>query len=335
MKRILFIGTGGTIASEDTGEGLAPKLSADQLLSCIPRVRELCDVECIELMRLESTNITPADWLKIAQCIESHYDAYDGFVVSHGTDTMAYTAAALSYLVQRSKKPVVLTGAQYPIGMDVTDSRKNLMDAFTYACDERACGVSIVFDGHVILGTRAKKVRSMSFAAFESINHPDLAAIRNGHVVHFTTLGYRGRAKFSHALNPSIGLIKLIPGCDAGMLSYALDRYDAVIIESFGAGGLPEDQDNSFRATVQHGIENGKLIVIATQVQNEGSNLAINHVGHALKQQGIIETYDMTTEAAVAKLMWIMSETHDPNRVHERFYISISNDIFKLQTEHF
>ena len=332
-KRILLIGTGGTIASEKTDDGLTPALGSDQLLRCIPRVAELCDTKCIELMCVESTNITPSDWLAIARCIETHYDAFDGFVVSHGTDTMAYTAAALSYLVRHSKKPIVLTGAQKPIGMDGTDAKQNLLDAFTYACDDRASGVSVVFGGKAILGTRARKVRSMSLSAFASINYPELAALQNGHVQHFITLGCRGRAKFSHALNSRVGLIKLIPGCDAELLSCMLERFDAVIIESFGAGGLPEDPEDSFRNAVRHGVESGKVIVLTTQVPNEGVNLSVNHVGHALKQLGIIEARDMTTEAAVAKLMWILGETRDPARVRARFYTPVSNDILPIEAE--
>ena len=333
MKRILLIGTGGTIASEKTDDGLTPVLGSAQLLRCIPRVAELCDAECFELMCVESTNITPSDWLAVARCIETHYDAFDGFVVSHGTDTMAYTAAALSYLVQCSKKPVVLTGAQKPIGTDGTDAKRNLLDAFTYACDDRASGVSVVFDGKAILGTRARKVRSMSLSAFASINFPELAVLQNEQVQHFVTLGYRGRAKFSHALNSRVGLIKLIPGCDAELLSCMLERFDALIIESYGAGGLPEDPEDSFRHAVRRGVENGKAIVLTTQVPNEGINLSVNHVGHALRQLGIIEAYDMTTEAAVAKLMWILGETRDPARVRAQFLAPVCNDIVPADAE--
>ena len=333
MKRILLIGTGGTIASETTDEGLSPTLGSDHLLRCIPRVSELCQADCLELMRLESTNITPSEWLDIARCIEQNYDGCDGFVISHGTDTMAYTAAALSYLVQNSGKPIVLTGAQKPIGMEGTDSIQNLSDAFTYVCDDRASGVTIVFNGSVILGTRARKVCTKSFSAFASINYPELASLRDGRVQHSITLGYRGRAEFSHSLNDSVGLVKLIPGGDARILSFALDQFDAVIVESFGLGGLPEKTESGFLQAIDHGVENGKVIVIMTQVQNEGSDLSVNHVGHALKRKGVIEAFDMTTEAAVAKLMWIMAETHDPARVRARFYSPISNDILPVEAE--
>ena len=113
-------------------------LDSEDLLNFIPEVRTFCNVNCIQLMNLDSTNMTPYHWLKISECIYSHYDQYDGFVISHGTDTMAYTAAALSYLIQNSPKPIILTGAQKPISMDVTDSKQNLIDSFYYACSKES-----------------------------------------------------------------------------------------------------------------------------------------------------------------------------------------------------
>ena len=179
MKKILLIGTGGTIASELTASGLAPELTTRQLVALVSALTEICEIDCVELLNLDSTNMQPRHWLQIAQCIRQNYDGYDGFVLTHGTDTMAYTAAALSYLIQGSPKPIVLTGAQKPIGFDSTDSKINLMDAFRCAAEDLP-GVSIVFNSRVILGTRAKKTRSKSFQAFSSINYPDLGVLRDG-----------------------------------------------------------------------------------------------------------------------------------------------------------
>lgn len=129
MKKILMIGTGGTIASEMTPEGLTPELNTRQLLDFIPDIGKLCRVDCIQLYNLDSTNICPENWLGVVDTLRKNYDAYDGFVISHGTDTMAYTAAALSYMVQGADKPIILTGAQKPINYDSTDSKLNLTDA--------------------------------------------------------------------------------------------------------------------------------------------------------------------------------------------------------------
>lgn len=245
MKKILMIGTGGTIASEMTPEGLTPELNTHQLLSYLPRIAQLCHVDCIQLYSLDSTSIHPTHWLGTAQAIREHYDDYDGFVISHGTDTMAYTAAALSYLVQDSPKPIILTGAQKPIWFDGTDSKRNLTDAFLYAC--RGCGgVQIVFNGRVILGTRARKTYSKSFRAFSSVNYPDLAVVQDEHLLQYIRCESRPRPLFYDRLDPHVGLLKLIPGTEDALAEFMLDRYDGLIIESFGVGGLPEyDADTS------------------------------------------------------------------------------------------
>ena len=180
MKKILMIATGGTIASKGTADGLAPELTSQDILHYIPSLKDICEVETLQLCNLDSTNISMEHWMMMANAIEEKYEKYDGFVICHGTDTMAYTASALSYLVQHSPKPIVLTGSQKPVDMEITDARANLLDSFIYASSDDACGVQIVFSGKVILGTRARKVRTKSFQAFTSINYPSLAVIQDG-----------------------------------------------------------------------------------------------------------------------------------------------------------
>lgn len=328
MKNILMIGTGGTIASEMTPSGLTPELNSTQLLSFVPRIGEMCHVDCVQLYSLDSTNIRPAHWLGVAGAVRENYDRYDGFVISHGTDTMAYTAAALSYLIQGSPKPIVLTGAQKPIWFDGTDSKRNLTDAFLYAC--RGCGgVQIVFNGKVILGTRARKTCSKSFQAFSSVNYPDLAVVQDEHLLQYMRCACYPSPVFYDALDDKVGLLKLIPGTPAAVLEFMLDRFDGLVIESFGVGGLPEyEGDASYFDIIHRGIARGKLVVMTTQVPNEGSNLAVYHVGGRLKSAlRLLEAYDMTTEAAVAKLMWIMGQTHDFDEAERLFYRPVARDI--------
>lgn len=328
MKNILMIGTGGTIASEMTPSGLTPELNSTQLLSFVPRIGEMCHVDCVQLYSLDSTNIRPAHWLGVARAVQENYARYDGFVISHGTDTMAYTAAALSYLIQGSPKPIVLTGAQKPIWFDGTDSKRNLTDAFLYAC--RGCGgVQIVFNGKVILGTRARKTCSKSFQAFSSVNYPDLAVVQDEHLLQYMRCACYPSPVFYDALDDKVGLLKLIPGTPAAVLEFMLDRFDGLVIESFGVGGLPEyEGDASYFDIIHRGIARGKLVVMTTQVPNEGSNLAVYHVGGRLKSAlRLLEAYDMTTEAAVAKLMWIMGQTHDFDEAERLFYRPVARDI--------
>lgn len=331
MKKVLMLGTGGTIASDHTGSGLAPALSVEQLLQGVPEIFTICDVTCRQLFSIDSTNIEPHHWLTISKAIEESYDDYDGFVISHGTDTMAYTAAALSYLVQYSPKPIVLTGAQKPILFENTDSKANLTDAFRVAVSD-LCGVMIVFNGRVILGTRARKTRTTSFQAFSSINYPVLAVIQESTLLEYIRPASLPRPVFYHKLNPHIGLLKMIPGTDCGLLSYLIEHNDAVIIESYGVGGLPSYQGSGFFDVIRHAILQGKTFVMTTQVQNEGSNLAVYDVGFHLKNSlQLLEAYDMTTEAAVAKLMWIMGQTNDPDEIRRLFCTPISHDLLYLK----
>ncbi len=325
MKRILLIGTGGTIASEMTEGGLTPELTTEQLLSHVPAISGICTVDCIQLLNLDSTNITPDHWRMMARCIRARYEEYDGFVITHGTDTMAYTAAALSYLIQGSPKPVVLTGAQKPIGFDSTDSKVNLMDAFRCGAEDLP-GISIVFNSRVILGTRAKKTRSKSFQAFSSINYPDLGVLRDGVLLRYIRQECGAKPVFYDQLDTKVALLKLVPGVDRGLADYLLERNNALIIESFGVGGLPED--SGLYDCVREAMAAGKTVVLTTQVENEGSDLGVYHVGHALKNDlGVLEAYDMTTEAVVAKLMWILGQTRRREEVARLFYTPVAQDI--------
>lgn len=327
MKRIFLLATGGTIATKPTAQGLVPQLSSRELLDCIPEIAGLCQVETLQLFNLDSTNLQHAHWIAIAQAIRNHYDQFDGFVISHDIDTMAYTAAALSYLIQGSPKPIVLTGAQKPIGFETTDSKQNLRDAFTVAASEMH-GVVLVFNGKVILGTRARKTRSKSFEAFSSINYPFLALVRDGSLIRFIQPEAHEAPVFFDRLNRRVSLIKLIPGMDSTVVSYLLERTDSLIIESFGVGGLPIYQCGDFFEAVQQGLNAGKTVVMTTQVENEGSDLSVYRVGTTIKQNlPILEAYDMTTEAVVAKLMWILGQTTQHDKITELFYTPVACDI--------
>ena len=328
MKKILMIGTGGTIASEMTPEGLTPELNTHQLLSYLPRIAQLCHVDCIQLYSLDSTSIHPAHWLGTAQAIREHYDEYDGFVISHGTDTMAYTAAALSYLVQGSPKPIILTGAQKPIWFDGTDSKRNLTDAFLYAC--RGCGgVQIVFNGKVILGTRARKTRTKSFNAFSSIDYPETAMFRDRRLIQFLQrpADYT-HAVFSTALDPNVFVLRLVPGMRADIIPLLEGRYRALVLESFGVGGLPGGDDGAMFAAVRDWCGAGHLAVFTTQVPHEGSDLAVYEVGRAAKAlPGVLEAHDMTPEATAVKLMWVLGQTTDRAEAEKLFLTPVQWDI--------
>lgn len=323
MKKILLIATGGTIASRKTEDGLVPQLTPEVLLSYVPEAANFCKTDTLQVLNIDSTNIQPQHWLLIAHIIQEHYEVYDGFIVCHGTDTMAYTAAALSYLIQEPDKPIVITGSQRPIDMDVTDAKTNLMDSLRWASAGEP-GVCIVFGGRVIAGTRARKSRSKSYNAFSSINFPELAVIRDNRIVQYIHAQPSKGVKFSAALDTNVSALKLTPGLPAEAFLAVGRLCDGLIIESYGVGGVPEIYNEAL-AELSH---SGKVIVVATQVPHEGSDMAIYQVGHLAKERfSLLETYDMTLESTVTKLMWVLAQTHEPKEVQKLFYCTVNHDI--------
>ena len=323
MKHILLIATGGTIASRHTPEGLAPQITPQELLSYVPDAASLCQIDTVQPLNLDSTNVAPEHWLLLAKLIEEQYDRYDGFVICHGTDTLAYTAAALSYLIQHTRKPIVLTGAQRSIDEDTTDAKVNLMDALRYACAGES-GVCIVFGSHVIAGTRARKSRTKSYNAFTSLNFPDLASIHESRVVRYIPWEDQGAPVFYHRLNTRVFLLKLTPGMDPAAFAAAGKLCDGLFIESYGVGGIPE----VYLEELDKLISQGKTVIMATQVPREGSDLSVYQVGkHVKDRYHLLESYDMTLEATVVKLMWAMGQSDDPESIRKLFCTTVNYDL--------
>lgn len=326
MKNILLLATGGTIASVVGNEGLAPGLSAEDLLHYLPEPSGELHVDAKILMNQDSTNLQPEDWVNIAEAVYKYYDEYDGFVITHGTDTLAYTSSALSYMLQGLNKPVVLTGSQVPISFQKTDARKNVADALRFASEEIG-GVFIVFDGRVILGTRAVKMRTKSYDAFESINHPYVAYVN------------RNEVKYQWKPEPNVGplllntnlctdvfLMKLYPGTKPEIFDCLKGLYKGVIIESFGNGGLPFEGRNLL-PKIKELTEAGTAVVITTQCLEEGEDLLLYEVGHKVAQYNVILSGDMNTEALVAKLMWALGQSDDIDQVKEMIETPVAGDL--------
>ena len=333
MKHILLIATGGTIASRPTEDGLAPQLCAEDILSCVPSLEKLCRISALQLLNIDSTNMAPDHWLTIAECVKENYFRYDGFVITHGTDTMSYTACALSYLIQNSAKPIVLTGSQKSIYDQETDARRNLYDAFLAAQDDSLFGVMLVFDGRVISGTRARKTRTKSMNAFSSIDYPELALLREGKILHYIRQQRpAGLPAFYEKLNSRVFVLRLIPGMNPAVLHLLLPEFDALVIESFGVGGLPCYEQKDFLEAVHAWSAEGKPIVITTQVPHEGSDIGVYQVGARVRSiPGVLQAHTMTAESAVTKLMWILPQTQDLERIEQLFYTPVAHDLLKFE----
>lgn len=343
MRRVLIITTGGTIASVESPDGLVPGITSEQLRAYLPQIGPDISIDIRPLFHIDSTDMTAEHWTGIARAVRENYGNYDGFVITHGTDTMAYTAAVLSYLIQDSGKPIVLTGAQKPIGFEITDAKSNLQDSILYAADPRSRGVQIVFAGKVIAGTRARKVRSMSYAAFASINLPEIAEISGGRIIRY--LNDRAfcnpdpgkndgdgdgseTVRFYEELNPKVFLLKLTPGMNPALLSEIFRLYDAVVIESFGAGGIPGSLEETLFEQLAKYPPEEKVLAMTTQVTYEGSHLETYEVGRRIADRfQLLEARDMTLEAAITKLMWILADRDLTwEEIRTRFYTPVAKD---------
>ncbi|MDI9242712.1 asparaginase [Fusibacillus kribbianus] len=331
MKKILLISTGGTIASTPTINGLTPTVSGSDMVQLIPELEGLCEIHYTELLNLDSSNMQPEEWASMASAAFTALSIFDGVVITHGTDTMAYSAAALSFMLQHLHKPVVLTGSQLPIEDPGTDGKKNILDAFRVAVDGRLCGVYIVFDGLIIPGYCARKTCSRNFHAFESINRKPAGEIVNDEVV--LTSEPEPPARESLTLNanydPSVLLIKLVPGTKPELIEAAADLgYRAVVIEAFGLGGIPNVRRTLLPAI--HSLISQKIpVVVTTQCIHDGCDLNVYDVGVDASKAGVLSAGTMTTEAIVAKLMWILGQTDDFQRIISMFYQDYIGEINK------
>lgn len=245
-EKILLIATGGTIASSESGGGLTPSIDVKRLLAYIPDIKSVCQLDGISVMNVDSTNMNPSLMAAIAQAVADNYESYDGFVVAHGTDTMAYSAAAMTYMLKNLAKPVVFTGSQIPIEALYTDAKKNLSDAIRFAC-EGINGVYVTFDGMVINGAHAMKIKTRSSDAFETVNFPVIAEIKLGRITYNQVLDYSGHLQqlsrpvsgefaIDTRLCPDILILKIFPGIRPDIFDFIKNTYRGVIIESFGIG---------------------------------------------------------------------------------------------------
>jgi len=302
MRKILLLALGGTIACEKTKTGLRPKLKAKDLLKFIPLPQEIV-VDSIDFLR--KTIIFPADWVSLSSKIFSMFNKYDGFVVTLGTDTLAFVSSALSLMLQNLSKPVVLTGAMKTIQLPQSDGRKNLRDAILLAIDNTAGGVFVVFGGKIISGIAVSKVYSDSIHAFESINSPTLGHVIRGRIQwQNKPRRLKGELQLRAHLDTRVIIVKLTPQLDAGFLK-SLRSYRGVVIEGYGDGNVPSNL-----VPVLSSLARKKIVILASQCpygrvrhQYEG--------GAALIKNGALSSHKMTKEMACVKLMWLLGQSRD------------------------
>lgn len=313
MSRVLILHTGGTIGMTRTDNGYKPDgayfrqavFHMDSL-----RKQGMPEWELMETTPLlDSSRMKVGEWNMIGKIIADHYDAYDGFVILHGTDTMAYTASALSFMLKNLNKPVILTGSQIPLCEVRSDGRDNLITSLIIAGSGKVREVCIYFGGLLLRGNRATKYSADGMQAFQSPNYPSLASA--GISIQYHDAAFRnistGSFQYIPFVNVPIGVIKVFPGIRFDLFSSIIDeKLKGVVIETFGSGNIPDDRE-VLLPILEKAKKSGTVLIVCSQCPQATVDMSAYETGNLLRRAGAVSGRDMTTEAAVAKLYYLFS----------------------------
>jgi L-asparaginase len=320
MKNVLLILTGGTFGM---AEGLPIKtlspseLDGDSILKFVPEAKTLANIDWVSIFNLDSSDISPRHWENIGKTIKENYSKYDGFVIIHGTDTMVYSASAVSFMLQNTEKPIVFTGSQLPLSHIRTDARINLINAVHFAT-LKIPEVTIAFGSKLFRANRAKKISINNYKAFESYNYPHLARVGVSLKVKNDMLRKKGKPKWDLGFDVRVALLKIFPGMSASLLKESLlsDNTKGVIFEGFGSGNLPEF-DKSWMNLIKNLNDLKKPVIITSQCPKGSVKLDAYKNGKKALSNGAISCTDITTEACVVKLMFSLQKAKDYKKTLE------------------
>lgn len=327
LPKIALLFCGGTIGmmpDPETG-ALTPAQSGEDLLKQIPGLAEHCEIDVIQLFNIDSSNMNPSHWSQIADTIAKKYKEYDGFVVAQGTDTMAYSASAVSFALQGLNKPVVFTGSIVPMSELGADGRNNLIYSCFVATMDIA-EVCIVFGNKIVRGNRAVKNHESFVDVFDSPNYPLLGEVERPIRLH-QWHNAPGRSKLKHhsSFEPRIEVFRLFPGMPVATVQSAIERgVRGIVIQGFGPGNMPSNNEllPVLRGAMSHGIS----VVVSSQMQKSVTNLDSYEVGYQAKKAGAISAGDMSNEATITKLMWALGQTTDPAEVKRLMETNIAGE---------
>ena len=338
ITSVLIIYTGGTIGMvENSQTGSLEPFNFHHLLDKVPELRQLgFSISTVQFEPpIDSSEIEPDSWVKLVHIIADNYDLFDGFVVLHGTDTMAYTASALSFMLENLNKPVILTGSQLPIGMLRTDGKENLITAIEIAAAKNSAGeplvpeVCIFFGNHLLRGNRTTKISAESFNAFVSTNYPPLAQV--GVHIHYDE---NQIARVTHKplrphylMNTNIVVLKRFPGISEQTVRSILNipGLKGVVLETFGSGNAPVKE--WFLNLLKEAVDKGIVIVNVSQCMGGTVQMSRYGTGSKLENAGVVSGYDSTTEAVLTKLMFLFGHEYPSKVVKENMNCSLSGEI--------
>jgi L-asparaginase len=331
--KICILSTGGTIASvyDERIQALRPGLSVDALIETLPKGLQNVEVSTKELFNLDSANAQPYHWQEVAKAIRVAHEEdpeLDGIVITHGTDTMVYTASAISLMVQDFGKPIVFTGSQIPASVPWSDGPRNLIDAIRVAAFADLAETCIVFNSEIHRANRARKVREGSYDAFDSMDPTPIGVLSRDIVL------YEGRKRreettprFDTRLDPQVFLVKIFPGFPPETIVMIAEQgYHGIVIEGFGSGNIPVGE-KALTGAILKAVEQDCIVIISTQCAFGQADLSLYEVGRAALEVGALSAYDMTSETTLVKLMWSLGHTRDFDRVREMMLINYAGEI--------
>lgn len=336
---VLIIYTGGTIGMIQNSEtGALENFNFEELYMHVPELRKsYCQIDSIQFdPPIDSSDMEPDAWRKIVQIINDNYDAYNGFVILHGTDTMAYTASALSFMLEDLSKPVILTGSQLPISVLRTDGKENLMTSIEIAAAQNPDGTAVVpevcilFENHLMRGNRTTKLNAENFNAFRSFNYPILADA-GIHIKYNKAVIHKADPTLPLAphylLDTRIAVLKLFPGIHENVVAatLAIEGLKAVILETYGSGNAPRRK--WLLRLLHEASKKGIVIVNISQCCAGTVEMERYETGYHLLQSGIVSGYDSTTESAVTKLMFLLGHGFSPDEIRDRMREPIAGEI--------
>tara|TARA_R110000868_G_scaffold304437_17_gene565283 strand:- start:13438 stop:14433 length:996 start_codon:yes stop_codon:yes gene_type:complete len=329
MKKILLIQTGGTIAMSAKGEGveLNPETWSDTLIARVPELQELAEIETHPLFFEDSSDLNASHWEKLARCIYSNYENYDGFVVIHGTDTMAYTASALSFALINLAKPIILTGSQVPLSSIRSDARRNLINSVEMATTNLK-EVAICFNDHVYRGNRSTKLSIGDFDAFGSPNFPILAEIGLNIELNIESKKLGSPFDVQPKFENSLLVLTVFPSLNTDFLmKLDLSKLKAIIVRSFGSGNFPMKGEFNLLPFLEKCSENNVIVIFISQADYDSVNLSKYPAGRIALKAGAISGSDMTLEAALTKMMWLLGNYEDKEIIKKLFQKNLAGEL--------